>query len=72
MISPGHRVQDGANDLAETYALCSRDSPAIYTVDDEGSKAQCILVHDADIVFVGSLCTFDKDIHTAEHKNLLP
>ena len=58
LVSPFIHGQSDKIDLAQSYALCSRDSPAIYTVDDEGSKAQCILVHGAEIAFVGSLCAF--------------
>ncbi|KAH8119361.1 amidohydrolase family-domain-containing protein [Phellopilus nigrolimitatus] len=41
--------------LPESYALCSPDGRAIYTVDDNDSKVQCLLVHGDRIFETGSL-----------------
>jgi hypothetical protein len=41
--------------LSESYVLCSRSGQRIYTVDDFGSRVQCIAVHHSEIVDTGSL-----------------
>lgn len=40
--------------LPETYALCSRDAPTIYTVDDKNTMVQCLVVHGSRIPDTGS------------------
>ncbi|KAH8119350.1 amidohydrolase family-domain-containing protein [Phellopilus nigrolimitatus] len=45
-------VEDDA--LQESYALCSPNGRAIYTVDDNNSKVQCLLVHNDRILETGS------------------
>lgn len=39
--------------LPETYALCSRGGPKIYTVDDNNSKAECLVIQGSIIIDVG-------------------
>jgi hypothetical protein len=41
--------------LSESYVLCSRIGNQIYTVDDTGSRVQCLAVHNSQIVATGSL-----------------
>jgi hypothetical protein len=41
--------------LPESYVLCSRTGNQIYTVDDVGSRVQCLAVHNSQIVATGSL-----------------
>lgn len=41
--------------LPETYALCSRQSNGVYTVDQHNSQTQCIVIQGAYIVETGSL-----------------
>lgn len=48
-----YRKQEVA--LSESYVLCSRSGQRIYTVDDSGSRVQCIAVHYSEIVDTGSL-----------------
>lgn len=48
-----YRKQEVA--LPESYVLCSRTGQRIYTVDDAGSRVQCIAVHYSEIVDTGSL-----------------
>lgn len=48
-----YRRQQGP--LPASYALCSRSGQRIYTVDDAGSRVQCVAVHYSEIVDTGSL-----------------
>lgn len=41
--------------LEDTYALCSRYAPAIYTVDQQNTKVQCLLVRAGNILSTGTL-----------------
>ncbi|KIM91971.1 hypothetical protein PILCRDRAFT_809968 [Piloderma croceum F 1598] len=41
--------------LPESYAVCSRTGNRLYTVDDEGSRVQCLAVHNSLIIATGSL-----------------
>lgn len=41
--------------LSEPYVLCSRTGNQIYTVDDTGSRVQCLAVHNSQIAATGSL-----------------
>jgi len=41
--------------LPESYVICSRTGNRIYTVDDAGSRVQCLAVHNSKIVATGSL-----------------
>ncbi|KAF9222618.1 hypothetical protein BS17DRAFT_783144 [Gyrodon lividus] len=41
--------------LSSSYAVCSRTSAKVYTVDDNNLTVQCLVVHDAFIVDTGSL-----------------
>lgn len=41
--------------LPETYALCSSDGRNIYTVDNDNTIVECILVHKSHIADTGNL-----------------
>src|ERR1700733_12215519 len=41
--------------LSDSYALCSRDDNKIYTVDQNNSQTQCIVVSGSYIVDTGAL-----------------
>ncbi|KAI5123983.1 hypothetical protein M0805_006395 [Coniferiporia weirii] len=41
--------------LPRSYALCSRNGPAIYTIDETNSIVECLLVHGSNILDTGSL-----------------
>jgi hypothetical protein len=42
--------------LRPSHALCSRDGDFIYTVDQDNSNVQCVVVTGAYISYTGSLC----------------
>jgi hypothetical protein len=54
--------------LSTSYALCSRDGLHIYTVDDENTRVQCLVVHKAHVVDTGSL---GKDLITPSFLDLI-
>lgn len=56
-LQAGHIDILPSRSLPETYALCSHNNlePAIYTVDDEDTKVQCIVVHKSRIEDTGTL-----------------
>lgn len=41
--------------LPESYVLCSHHGSAIYTVDDDDSKVDCLAVHGSRILHTGTL-----------------
>lgn len=41
--------------LPKSYALCSRSGTGVYTVDDNDSRVQCIVVHESLIIDTGDL-----------------
>lgn len=41
--------------LSDSYVLCSRDGNKIYTVDENNSQTECIVVHGSYIVDTGAL-----------------
>jgi len=46
-----------ATTVPESYAICSKKGNKVYTVDDENSQTQCVVVSGAYIVDTGSLGT---------------
>ena len=40
--------------VSPSYAICSRDGPWIYTVDEANSRTQCLVVRDSYIVDTGT------------------
>ncbi|KAF8813640.1 hypothetical protein BYT27DRAFT_7083829 [Phlegmacium glaucopus] len=57
--------------LPETYALCSKQSNGVYTVDQHNSQTQCIVVQGAYIVDTGSLGSIKHRWHKSVFSNLL-
>jgi len=46
--------------LPESYALCSKQTNKVYTVDDKDTQTQCIVVDGVHIVNTGSLGEFNE------------
>ncbi|KAG5636359.1 hypothetical protein H0H81_008307 [Sphagnurus paluster] len=55
LLTSSYLFADYRSSTPDSYALCSRDSDKVYTVDGENSQTQCIVVRGAFIVDRGSL-----------------
>lgn len=52
-----YKKVDTAAPLPDSYVLCSRHGPAIYTVNAENLKVDCLAVHQSRVVHTGTLGT---------------
>ena len=50
---PSHTKNSNA--LPDSYVLCSRNGPAIYTVDDQNRKVSCLAINESRIFDTGDL-----------------
>ncbi|KIJ67588.1 hypothetical protein HYDPIDRAFT_149313 [Hydnomerulius pinastri MD-312] len=60
---------NGPAALSESYAVCSRTGAKIYTVDDNNTVLQCLVVRDALIVDTGSLADVSARWNAANHSS---
>lgn len=50
-----YQVTHQGNHLLATYALCSSGGTNIYTVDENNTSVECVLIHNSRIVDTGQL-----------------
>ena len=67
LIIYAYLASQSSTALSHSYALCSRDGNNIYTVDENNSQTQCIVVHGSYIVDTGALRKSSQVLQRAYH-----